>query len=78
MGGGENLGQTLEEGKIMPTNLELRVAQKDKLFTLHKIKRLNERAGVAVIGLDNEIVEAEAVMEQEDVALVKDKVAELV
>ena len=61
----------------MPTNLELRVAQKDKLFTLHKLKKMNEKEGVKVIGLENEIVEAEAVMEQEDVALVKEKITEL-
>ena len=58
----------------MPSNMEIRVAQKDKLFTLYKLRKINE--GITVKGLDNEIVQAEAVMEQEDVALVKEKVAE--
>ena len=55
--------------------MEIRVAQKDKLLTLYKLRKLN--AGNNVIGLDNAIVEAETVMEQEDVALVKEKVAEI-
>ncbi|MCL1877945.1 MAG: hypothetical protein FWF80_03735 [Defluviitaleaceae bacterium] len=56
------------------TNMDLRVAQKDKLFILHKIRLLNPNVKIA--GLDNEIVQAEAVMEQEDVALVKEKITE--
>jgi len=56
------------------TNMDLRVSQKDKLFILHKIKVLNPE--VKIEGLDNEIVQAEAVMEQEDVALVQKKIAE--
>lgn len=59
----------------MPSNMEIRVAQKDKLLTLYKLKKLN--TGNNVIGLDNAIIEAETVMEQEDVALVKEKVAEI-
>ena len=58
----------------MPSNMEIRVAQKDKLFTLYKLKKTNE--GITIKGLDNEIVETEAVMEQEDVALVKEKITE--
>ena len=61
----------------MPTNMEIRVAQKDKLFTLMKLKKVNEKAGISVVGLNDMIIEAEAVMEQEDVALIKDKVKEL-
>ena len=57
------------------TTMELRVAQKRHLFTLYKLKKQNE--GIKVIGLDNEIIETEAEMEQEDVALVKEKIAEL-
>ncbi|MCL2356168.1 MAG: hypothetical protein FWC70_03260 [Defluviitaleaceae bacterium] len=57
------------------TNLEIRVAQKDKLFTLHRLKKRN--AGITIVGLDDDIVEMEAKMEQEDVALVKEKITEL-
>ena len=57
------------------TNLELRVAQKDKLFTLYRLKKRNK--GNTVIGLDGDIIETEAKMEQEDVALVKEKINEL-
>jgi hypothetical protein len=57
------------------SNMELRVAQKDKLFTLYRLKKLNK--GVTVKGLDGDIIETEAVMEQEDVALVKEKISEL-
>ena len=56
-------------------NMELRVSQKRHLFSLYKIKKQNE--GNHIIGLENEIVEAEAEMEQEDVALVKEKINEL-
>ena len=56
------------------SNMDLRVSQKEKLFILHKIKKLNQ--GIKVAGLDNEIIQAEAAMEQEDVALVREKVAE--
>ena len=59
----------------MPTSLELRVVQKDKLFTLLRLKKRNK--GTVIIGLDDEIIETEAVMEQEDVALVKEKINEL-
>jgi len=57
------------------TTMELRVAQKDKLFTLYRLKKWNK--GVVVKGLDVDIIETEAVMEQEDVALVKEKINEL-
>ena len=57
------------------TNMELRVAQKKQLFTLYRLKQRN--SGTTVKGLDEDIIETEAVMEQEDVALVKEKINEL-
>ena len=57
------------------SNMELRVAQKRQLFTLYQLRKQN--AGTEVIGLDDKIIELEAEMEQEDVALVKEKVNEL-
>ncbi|MCL2198960.1 MAG: hypothetical protein FWB80_08570 [Defluviitaleaceae bacterium] len=57
------------------SNMDLRVAQKNKLFTLYRLKKRN--AGTKIIGLDDDIIETEAVMEQEDVALVKEKIQEL-
>jgi hypothetical protein len=57
------------------SNMELRVAQKDKLFTLYRLKKWNK--DLTIKGLDNDILETEAKMEQEDVALVKEKVSKL-
>ena len=57
------------------SNMELRVAQKRQLFKLYRLKKQNE--GITVVGLENDIIETEAEMEQEDVALVKEKIAEL-
>jgi hypothetical protein len=57
------------------SNMDLRVSQKRQLYTLYKLKKQN--AGIKVIGLDEEINETEAEMEQEDVALVKEKINEL-
>ena len=57
------------------TNMDLRVSQKRQLYTLYKLKKKN--MGITIIGLDEEINETEAEMEQEDVALVKEKIAEL-
>lgn len=56
------------------SNMDLRVSQKDKLFILHKLKVLNPET--KIVGLENEIVQAEAVMEQEDVAIVQKKIEE--
>jgi len=56
--------------------MDLRVSQKRQLYTLYKLKKQN--AGTDIIGLDEEINQAEAEMEQEDVALVKEKISELV
>jgi len=62
----------------MPIDFELKVAQKDKLYSFYILKKLNDKAGITVIGLAHEISRAEAVMEQGDVALVKEKIKELV
>ena len=61
----------------MASSMEVRVSQKDKLFTLLKLKKVNSEAGISVKGLNNAIVEAETVMEAEDVSWVREKVAEL-
>jgi len=58
------------------SNMELRVAQKDKLFTLYAIKKMNDQSGNYVVGLDNAIVTAESVMDQEDIAICKEKITE--
>ncbi|MCL2387721.1 MAG: hypothetical protein FWC89_09280 [Defluviitaleaceae bacterium] len=55
--------------------MKLRVAQKDKLYTLYRLKKRNE--GNVVIGLEDDINETEAKMRPEDVALVKEKINEL-
>jgi hypothetical protein len=56
----------------MPSNTEIRVEQKRKLFQLMKLKK-----EIAHDALENLIIEVEAEMEKEDVAWVKEKVGEL-
>lgn len=57
------------------SNMDLRVSQKRQLYTLYEIKMQN--ADIAVKGLSQKICETEAAMEQEDVALVKEKITEV-
>jgi hypothetical protein len=57
------------------TDMDLRVSQKDKLYTLYYLRKKNEN--VEINELDRCINETEAKMEQEDVALVKEKISEL-
>ena len=59
----------------MATNLEFRSAQKRTLHKLLKLKEANKDA--VVHNLEDWISEAEAEMEPEDVALVKEKLSEL-
>jgi hypothetical protein len=54
---------------------DTRVFQKRNLFTLYRIKKSNP--GAKIIELDEAITAAEAEMEQEDVALVKEKIGEI-
>jgi hypothetical protein len=55
--------------------VDLRVAQKNKLFALYRIKNRNK--GMEVKGLDDEILETEAEMEKEDVAYIKEKASQI-
>ena len=57
----------------MPSNSEIRIEQKRKLFQLMSLKRMIPES----IDLDNLIVSVEAEMEEEDVAWVEKKVAQL-
>ncbi|MCL1950823.1 MAG: hypothetical protein FWF59_13970 [Turicibacter sp.] len=54
--------------------IEIRERQKDKLFTLLKLEKLNK--GKKVIGLKNEIIEAKNKMSDEDIALVEKNIME--
>jgi len=54
------------------TNMDLRVAQKRQLYTLLMLKADNP--GTKITGLDRAVNALEAEMEQEDVALVKEKI----
>ena len=60
-----------------PTNLELRVSQKAVLHDLLELERRNIKAGVKVLGLNRLINKSITVMEQEDVALVKQMIEQL-
>jgi len=57
------------------TSMELRVSQKRQLYTLLMLKA--ENPGLKITGLDRAINALEAEMEQEDVALVKEKIKTL-
>jgi len=59
----------------MASNSEMRVAQKDKLYDLLKIKADNK--DIEIKGLKEAIVKAKSVMEAEDVAYVEKMIAEL-
>jgi len=59
----------------MATNAELRVVLNNKLYDLKKLKKYNPDK--KIVFLDDMILETEAVMEQEDVAWVEKKIAQL-
>ena len=61
----------------MATNLEITVYQKNRLFMLLEIEKENKEQGVVVFGLRRRIIAAEAEMQQEDVAFVREKIAML-
>jgi hypothetical protein len=61
----------------MATNAELKIIQKAALYDLLKFKLDNEKAGTDLQGLKELINKTEAAMEQEDVAWVEKKIAEL-
>ncbi|MDR2183021.1 MAG: hypothetical protein LBE55_02495 [Clostridiales bacterium] len=59
----------------MASHLEIRERQRDKLYTLLKIKLDNK--DMPIKGLKEEINATEAVMDEEDVAWVEKKIAQL-
>jgi hypothetical protein len=65
------------KGKIMEADIGLRVIQKTALYDLLKLRRDNEKTNNNLMGLNELINKTTAVMEQEDVALVEKKIAEL-
>ena len=58
----------------MATNLELRAAQKKLLFALLELRETNR--GASINRLDAMITEAEAVMDAEDAAYVKQLISQ--
>jgi len=61
----------------MATNMEMIVEQRTRLFFLLKLKKVNNAKGIAVEGLEELIIQTEAVMQEEDVAYVEKMVARL-
>ena len=57
----------------MASNTEIRADQKDRLFDLLKMKKDNP--GIVIVGLEENILKAMAVMEKEDVAWVEKMIA---
>jgi len=60
---------------MSPTNAELQAFQRDKLFDLLMLDKLNP--GLEVTGLKEQIIKAKAVMPEEDVAYVEKAVNSL-
>ena len=54
---------------MSPTNLELQAVQREKLYDLLMLEKLNP--GVTVVGLREQINKAIAIMPEEDVAYVE-------
>jgi len=61
----------------MATDTEIKIVQKTALFDLLKLKRDSEKSGIKFETLDELIIKTEAVMEEEDVAYVEKKIAQL-
>ena len=59
----------------MANNKEIQIEQKRRLFMLLELK--SENPNIEIIGLNKMIIATEAEMEQEDVAFVKEKIAQL-
>ncbi|MCL2356167.1 MAG: hypothetical protein FWC70_03255 [Defluviitaleaceae bacterium] len=59
----------------MATNTELKIILNKKLYDLKKLKKRNPDKEIAE--LEDMILETEAIMEQEDVAWVDKKIAQL-
>ena len=59
----------------MATNVGLKFVLNSKLYDLKKIKKRNP--GVEIAELDDTILATEAVMDEEDIALVEKKIAQL-
>lgn len=61
----------------MASELEIRRYDKDRLHELLKLKKLNDKAGVSVVGLDEAINRTTAIMLQDDVLVVEQMIANL-
>jgi len=61
----------------MVTNTEIKIVQNSSYFALYHIKKLNEKAGFKVIGLEHALRQARVCMSKEDIALVEKEVNEL-
>ena len=61
----------------MSDDYYIKVLQKTFLFKLLSLRAENEKLGIKVAGLHELIVSTEVAMEQEDVAWVEKKIAEL-
>ena len=60
----------------MASEFELRRNDKDRLYELLKLKKINEKAGVTVLGLDDAINRVMTFMEQDDVKVVQQMIAD--
>ena len=59
----------------MPTNMELQVEQRKRLYLLLRLKHVN--AGITIKELDDLINMTEAEMQGEDIAWVEQRIAQL-
>ena len=61
----------------MSTGVGIRVSQKERLYSLLLIKKVNDQSGNKVLELNREISRAETGMEKEDIAFVREQIANL-
>ena len=59
----------------MPSSLELRSIQKEKLFDLLQLQKLNK--SINIVGLEEQILRAKAPMEAEDISHIEKQIAQI-
>ena len=63
--------------KLVASEFEMRRNDKDRLFELLKLKKINGNAGIDVLGLDEAITRVSTFMDQDDVKVVQQMIADL-
>ena len=62
---------------MMATSMEIRIVQKEHLRDLLMVEKFNRDRGIRMVWIKNAILSAETSMEKEDVAYVRELVAQM-